>query len=80
MVPQVNRNAETWKGFDPKDLSMKEGCLFVCLFCFVLFVLMRSTEPGCFRLCSWSLWKALEEEEGCIGLVSWHLDLWCRSS
>jgi hypothetical protein len=25
---------------------------------------MRSTQPGCFRLCSWSLWKALEEEGG----------------
>jgi hypothetical protein len=48
----------------------------VCLFCFVL---MRSTESGCFRSRSWSLWKALEEE-GCIGLVSWHLDLRCRRS
>jgi len=28
---------------------------------------MRSTELGWFRSCSWSLWKALEEE-GCIGL------------
>ncbi len=55
--------------------SMKEGCLFV-LFCFVLFVLMmRSSELGCFRSCSWPLWKALEEEERCIGLVSWCLDL-----
>jgi len=27
---------------------------------------MRSTELGCFKLCSWSLWKALEEE-GYIG-------------
>jgi hypothetical protein len=29
---------------------------------------MRPTEVGCFGLCSWSLWKALEEEEeeGCI--------------
>jgi hypothetical protein len=33
---------------------------------------MRSTEPGCFRSRSWSLWKALEEERS-IGLVSWHL-------
>ncbi len=47
----------------------------VCLFCFVL---MRSTELGPFRR-SWSLWKALKEE-GCSGLVSWCLDLWCRSS
>jgi hypothetical protein len=27
----------------------------VCLFCFVLFVLMRSTELGCFKSHSWSL-------------------------
>ncbi len=50
----------------------------VCLFCFCTYDFHR-TQPGCFRLCSWSLWKALKEE-GCIGLVSWHLDLWCRSS
>ncbi len=56
-------------------LSMKEGCLF----CFVLFVPMRSTKLGCFRSHSWSLWKALEEE-GCMGLVSWRLDLQCKSS
>ncbi len=49
------------------------------MFCFVLFVLMRSTKPGCFRLCSWCLWKALEEE-GCMGWVPWRLDLHCRSS
>ncbi len=54
---------------------MKEDCLFVWFF-----VLMRSTEPGCFRLCSWSLSKALEEE-GAWALVPWHLDLvWCKSS
>ncbi len=79
------------------SLSVKEGSLFV-LFCFVLFVLMRSIEPGCFRPhACWSLWKALEdasdcmlgslwkalveeEYEGCIiDLVSWCLDLRCRS-
>jgi hypothetical protein len=38
--------------------SMKGGCLFVCLF--ALFVLMRSTELGCFRSCSWCHWKALD--------------------
>jgi hypothetical protein len=50
---------------------MKEGSLFVCfvLFCFVLFVIMRSIKLGCFRLCSWCLWKALDKEE-CMGLVS----------
>jgi len=59
---------------------MKDGSLFCfVLFYFVLFVLMGSMKLGCFRLRSWSLWKALEEE-GCIGLVSWCLDLWCRSS
>ncbi len=52
---------------------MKEGSLFV------LFVPMRSTKPGCFRSCSWSLWKAFKEEV-CISLVSSHLDLWCKNS
>ncbi len=37
------------------------------LFCFVV---MRSTEPGCFRSCSWCRWKALDEEAGCIGFGS----------
>jgi len=55
------------------NLSMKEGSLFV------LFVLMRSTELGCFRLCSWCLAKALDKE-GCMGLVPWCLELRCKSS
>jgi hypothetical protein len=46
---------------------------------FVLFVLMRSTESGCFRWRSWSHWKVLEEK-GCISLVPWRLDLRCKSS
>jgi hypothetical protein len=60
-----------------KYLSMKDKV--VCLFYFVLFcfVLMRSTKPGCFRSCSWSLWKALDDE-GCMGLVPWRLDLRCK--
>ncbi len=33
---------------------MKEGSLFC-------FVVMRSTELGCFRLCSCWLWKVLDE-------------------
>jgi hypothetical protein len=45
------------------------------LFCFVV---MGSTELGCFRSCSWCLWKALDEE-GCMGLVPWCLDLPCKS-
>jgi len=48
----------------------------VCLFCFVL---MRSIELGCFRLCSWCLWKGLDEER-CMNLVPWGLDLQCKSS
>jgi hypothetical protein len=39
----------------------KEGSL-------LCFAVMRSTEMGCFRLCSWCLWKALDEEV-CMGLV-----------
>jgi hypothetical protein len=54
------------------DLSMKEGSLFC-------FVVMRPTELGCVRSYSWCLWKALEEEE-CMGLIRWHLDLQCKSS
>jgi hypothetical protein len=49
------------------------------VFCFVLFVLMRSTELGCFRSCSWSLWKALNKE----GASAWFHGIWtcgCRSS
>jgi hypothetical protein len=43
------------------NLSMKGGSLFC-------FVVMRSIESGCFRLCSWCLWRALDEK-GCMGLV-----------
>jgi hypothetical protein len=42
---------------------MKEGSWFV---------LMRSTERGCFRLRSWSLWKALKEE----GASAWFHGIW----
>jgi len=45
----------------------------------VCFVVMRSTKLGCFRLCSWCLWGALDRE-GCMALVPWRLDLWCKSS
>ncbi len=45
-----------------EHLSMKEGSLFC-------FLVMRSTEPGCFRSFSWCLWKALDEE-GVHGLGS----------
>jgi hypothetical protein len=47
---------------------MKEGNLFC-------FVVMRFTERGCFRLCSWCLWKALDEE-GCMALGSMTVGLW----
>ncbi len=61
------------KGTCHTSLSMKEDSLFV------LFVLTRPTEPGCFKLRSWSLWKALNKE-GCMGLVPQRLDLQCKSS
>jgi len=51
----------------------KPSLLVIC------FVGMRSTELGCFRWCSWCLWKALDEE-GCMGLVPWRLVLPCKSS
>jgi hypothetical protein len=56
---------------------------------------MKSIKLGCFILHSYSLWKALEEDvsdcililfgkllrrRGAMGLVSWCLDLKCRSS
>jgi hypothetical protein len=44
-----------------QNLSMKEGSLFC-------FEVMRSTEPGCFGLCSWCRSKAFDEER-CMGLV-----------
>ncbi len=47
------------------NLSMKEGSLF-------WFVVMRSTELKCFRLCSWCLWKALNER----GAWGWFHDVW----
>ncbi len=45
----------------------------------VCFVVRRSTKLGCFKSCSWCVWKALDEE-GCIGLVPWLLNLQCKSS
>jgi putative component of membrane protein insertase Oxa1/YidC/SpoIIIJ protein YidD len=43
-------------------LSMKQRSFFC-------FVVIRSTELGCFRSCSWYLWKALNKE-GCMGFGS----------
>jgi hypothetical protein len=59
-------------------VKLKPIYLWRKVVCFVLFcfVVMRSTELGCFRFCSWCLWKALDEE-GCMGLFPWRLDLWC---
>jgi hypothetical protein len=50
---------------------MKQGSLFVLF----RFVLIKSTEPGCIRLCSWSLWKALEEG----GALAWFHGIWTCS-
>ncbi len=58
-------------------LSMKQPSLFV-LYCFLP---MRSTESGCFRLCSWSLWKLSRRRRGVSAwLVPCCLDLRCKSS
>jgi hypothetical protein len=45
--------------------------------CFALFCNYEIHQTGVCQMCSWYLWKALEEE-GCISLVSWHLDLCCK--
>jgi hypothetical protein len=59
--------------------SVLEGRLFVC---FALFVLMRSTGPGCFRLCSCCLWKALSEEGLSMrrGAWAWFRGVWSRGA
>jgi hypothetical protein len=57
-LPWHNTLGFFWQGMEiPQNthLSMKEGSLFC-------FVVMRSTELGCFRSCSLCLWKALDEE------------------
>jgi hypothetical protein len=47
-------------------LSMKEGSLFC-------FVVMRSTEPRCFRSCSWCLCGKLSTR---MGAWAWFHDVW----
>ncbi len=70
----------TGKGFrvDPPlnllfNLSIYEVRYLVC------FVVIISTELGCFRLWSWCLREAVDDV-GCMGLIRWHLDLRCKSS
>jgi hypothetical protein len=53
----------------PYHLSMKEGSLFC-------FVVMRSIELGCFRSCSWCLWKALTRR----GAWAWFHVVWTRGA
>jgi hypothetical protein len=48
-----------WRG----SLGIREVTKLRKFVCFVLFVLMRSTEPGCFRSRSWSLWKSSRGQE-----------------
>jgi len=54
-------------------ISIYEGRLF----CFVLFcfVVMKSTGPGCFRSCSWCLWKLSMKK----GAWAWFHDIWICS-
>jgi hypothetical protein len=42
----------------------------------VCFVVMRSTKPGCFRLCSWCLWKLLMRR----GALAWFHNVWTCSA
>jgi len=61
-------------------LWRKEGSLFCFVFCLYQ---MRSTEPWCFSLdLILGLFGKLSREGGggCMGLVSWHLDLHYKSS
>ncbi len=60
-------------------LWRKVVCLFLFFSCLWDPPNWDALDCGCFRLCSWSLWKALNEQ-GCIGLVPWCLDVWCKSS
>jgi hypothetical protein len=60
-VPRTRQKLKKKTKHTHTNLSMKECSLFC-------FVAMRSTELGCFRSCSWCLWKALEKE-GCMALV-----------
>ncbi len=64
-----------WKKMFSIFVHLKEGYLFVLL-CFYRW---DPLNRGWFRSHFWFLWKTLEEE-GCIGLVSWRLDLRCKSS
>jgi hypothetical protein len=54
------------------DLSMKEGSLF-CNY------EIQDASDRVLGVLSWCVWKVLDEV-GCMGLVPWHLDLWCKSS
>jgi len=74
VLPAISKNLNDLK-VCPIIISIYEERWFGL----VCFVVMRSTEPGCFRSCSWCRWKALDEER-CMGLIPWHLDLWCKTS
>jgi len=73
MLPQVNRNGETWKGFDAKDLSMKEGCLFVC---FVLFCFVCTYEIHCTRMLQIVFLVSLEKLLRRRGASGWFHGIW----
>ncbi len=66
-----------------KNVICKQSiCNYICNFLSHTSMLCRiylTCHQSCFRFCSWSLWKALNEE-GCMGLVPWRLDLRCKSS
>ncbi len=57
-----------WNSLTPIYLWRKEGMSFA-LFCFVV---MRSTKPGCFRLCSYVFGKLSMRR----GVWAWFHDVW----
>jgi len=69
VLPALSENGNDLK-VCPLTISIYEGRWFR-LFCFVV---MRSTEPGCFRSCSWCLWKALDSTRR--GAWAWFHGIW----
>jgi hypothetical protein len=65
-------SALTWRGWGVDGVGdVQKWRKVVC------FVVMRSTEPGCFKSCSWCLWKALDERRGA---WAWFHQVWTCSA
>jgi hypothetical protein len=68
----------TWRWVDTTTPSFKTciylSCKVVCLLCLVLICTDEIHQTGMFQI----VLLISFDEHGCIGLVSCHLDLWCR--